>query len=129
MYQTIILGYDESEASERALERAAAIAGAFGAKVVVTSVVPVVVGGDGAGTGPGEELRHAEKRLHELGIDPELVEAIGNPADAIAEVADRNHADLIVVGTREPSLVERALGMSVSEGVQRRSRCDVLIVH
>jgi nucleotide-binding universal stress UspA family protein len=38
-------------------------------------------------------------------------------------------AQLIVVGTREPSLVERLLGMSVSERVQRQARCDVLIVH
>jgi nucleotide-binding universal stress UspA family protein len=44
-------------------------------------------------------------------------------------VADRHEAQLIVVGTREPSLVERSLGMSVSERVQRMARCDVLIVH
>ena len=44
-------------------------------------------------------------------------------------MADRVAADLIVVGTRELSQVERFLGHSVSEGVQRMARCDVLIVH
>ena len=38
-------------------------------------------------------------------------------------------AGLIVLGTREPSQVERMLGHSVSESVQRMAHCDVLIVH
>jgi nucleotide-binding universal stress UspA family protein len=64
-----------------------------------------------------------------LGVPFELVEAIGDPGQAIVEVAEAKAAQLIVVGTREPSLVERLLGMSVSERVQRQAHCDVLIVH
>lgn len=59
----------------------------------------------------------------------ELVPAIGEPAEAIVEVANEKDADLIVVGTRELGFVERLLGQSVSEAVSRRARCDVLIVH
>lgn len=126
--RTIVAGYDGSPSSQRALARAAWLASVAGAKLVVTSVVPVMIAGTPP-DGPGEELQEAAAAAREHGIEPELVEAIGDPAQAIAEVAELHEADLIVVGTREPSLVERALGWSVSEKVQRRAHCDVLIVH
>jgi nucleotide-binding universal stress UspA family protein len=125
---TIVAGYDGSPSSQRALDRAAWLAKLAGARLVVTSVVPVVIGGALPDT-HGDELQEAAAAAREHGIEPELVEAIGDPAQAITEVAELHDAELIVVGTREPSLVERALGWSVSEQVQRRAHCDVLIVH
>ncbi|MCS7007345.1 MAG: universal stress protein [Thermoleophilia bacterium] len=127
--KTIVLAYNDTDGSNAALERAAELARFYGARLVVTSVVPVLVGGDDRPSGPGEELRKAEARLRELGHEPELVEAVGDIGEAIVEVAERRGADLIVLGTRELSQVERMLGYSVSETVQRMARCDVLIVH
>jgi nucleotide-binding universal stress UspA family protein len=124
----IVLAYNDTTDSDRALERTAELAGFYGAKVVVTSVVPILVGGE-LPAGPGPELQLASERLRDLGIEAELVEAAGEIAEAIVEVAESRGADLIVVGTRELSQVERLLGHSVSEGVQRMARCDVLIVH
>jgi nucleotide-binding universal stress UspA family protein len=126
--KTIVLAYNDTNDSDRALERTAELAGFYGAKVIVTSVVPVVVGGE-VPAEAGPELRHAEALLRERGIEAELMEAAGEISEAIVEVAYRVEADLIVVGTRELSQVERFLGHSVSEGVQRMARCDVLIVH
>jgi nucleotide-binding universal stress UspA family protein len=126
--KTIVLGYNDTEASGRALERAAELARFYGANLIVTSVVPVLVGAEPS-AGPGPELQVADARLREQGLEPELVEAVGEISEAIVEVAASREADLIVVGTREPSQVERLLGHSVSEGVQRMAHCDVLIVH
>ena len=126
--KSIVLAYNDTEASNRALERAAELARFYDAKLVVTSIVPVLVGASPSGT-PGDELQRAAARLRELGIEPELVEAVGDIADAIVEVAESRDAGMIVVGTRELSHVERLLGYSVSEGVQRKAHCDVLIVH
>ncbi len=126
--KTIVLAYNDTNDSDRALERTAELAKFYGAKVVVTSVVPVLVGAEPS-AGPGLELQVAQTRLGELGVEAELVEAVGEISEAIVEVAESRGADLIVVGTRELSHVERLLGYSVSEGVQRMARCDVLIVH
>jgi nucleotide-binding universal stress UspA family protein len=124
----IMLAYNDTEVSNRALERAAQLAKLYDAKLVVTSVTPIVVG-EAPTLEPGPELRKAEERLRALDVEPELVEAIGDIAPALVEAAEKHSAGLIVIGTREPSQVERMLGHSVSEQVQRMAHCDVLIVH
>jgi nucleotide-binding universal stress UspA family protein len=124
----ILLAYNDTDVSNRALERAAQLAGLYEAELVVTSVTPVLVGALQR-NGPGPELTRADERLKELGIQAELVEAIGEIAEAIVQVAETRNVGLIVLGTREPSQVERMLGHSVSESVQRMAHCDVLIVH
>jgi nucleotide-binding universal stress UspA family protein len=124
----ILLAYNDSDASNRALERAAQLAKLYEAKLVVTSVTPVAVG-SAPDMSPGPELQKADARLRELGVEPELVEAIGDIASAVVEAAETYEAGLIVIGTREPSQVERMLGHSVSEQVQRMAHCDVLICH
>lgn len=126
--KTIVLAYNDTESSNRALRRAAELAGFYRARLVVTSVIPVLVGGGGTSE-PGPELLRAQELLAEHGVEAELVEAVGDPAEAIVQVASENDAELIIVGTREPSQVERLLGHSVSEGVQRMAHCDILIVH
>jgi nucleotide-binding universal stress UspA family protein len=136
--KTILVGYDDTEPSKNALQRAAEIAKALGLAVHVTSVAPVLVGGPRAmgpydPTDPPQEhmqqLERAQALLAEHGITASLDPAIGDPADAILEVADQVNADLIVLGSHERSLIEHALGMSVSGTVSRKAHRDVLIVH
>jgi len=135
--KTIVVGYDETPESERALERAATLAKALGSRLVVTSVAPIIVspgrGGaiDSTDT-PADhiaELKHAREYLDGQGVEADYVPAVGRPDDTIVEVATEQHADLVVVGTREVGFVRRALGQSVSEGVAHKIECDLLIVH
>jgi nucleotide-binding universal stress UspA family protein len=117
---TIVVGFDDTDPARRALERAADLAEAFGAKLVVTSVAP---------TEHRKELQDAKELLEARSIEVEYVPAIGEPADTIAELADDRNADLIVVGSRDPGILERLLGQSVSERVAHHAHRDVLIVH
>jgi nucleotide-binding universal stress UspA family protein len=138
--KTILVGYDQTEPSERALDRALEFAKAFQAKLLITSVAPVMAD---AGTGRSmggldptdspeshaSELRAAADKATAAGLSVELVRAIGDAAEAIVKAAEQNDADLIVLGARERGWMQRMLDHSVSQDVARHARCDVLIVH
>jgi nucleotide-binding universal stress UspA family protein len=147
--RTIVLGYDGTRSAERALARAASIAQAFGAKIVVADVAapqPVQAAPGAFGLVPYYEYsadiglradavrwREHRARIESLlggrGIDFEFAGVVGEPAAEITDVAEQRAADLIVVGTRQAGFLERLFGGSVSEGVARRAHCDVLVVH
>ena len=138
--KSIVLAYDDTEAAKRALERTAELAKTSGARVTVVSVAPVLVGGaSGRGMGPIDpvdppelhrtQLDTAKAELSRRGIEAVPQLAVGDPADAILDLAESEGADLIVVGSSHPSFVSAMLGLSVSGSVQRRAHCDVLVVH
>jgi nucleotide-binding universal stress UspA family protein len=134
--KTIVVAYDETPESKRALDRASVLAKACGSRLIVTSVAPVMAGRSSGAVDPTDppeehvgELKHAREYLEGQGIEAEYVPAIGHPDAAIVEVAKERNADLVVVGSRELGFVKRALGQSVSEGVAHKVECDLLIVH
>jgi nucleotide-binding universal stress UspA family protein len=136
--KSIVLGYDETEPANRALERAAEIAKAFGSTLVVTSVVPTASDlADPAGsvdptdssTEHVKELAHARQYLEGHGVDAEYVRGVGDAAQVIVDLADERGADLIVVGTREHDAIQRLFRRSVSQAVSRHAQTNVLIVH
>lgn len=139
-WKTIVVGYDDTESAKRALERAADMAAAGEAKLVVTSVAPVLPAAVTArGLGPTDptdpperhraELEEARNFLQGRGVAAEFDLQIGEPAETIIKVADKHQADAIVVGTREPGFVDRLMRGSVSQAVSKQAHCDVIIVH
>ena len=146
MIETILVGYDGSRPAERALERAAELAGLAGARVIVVSVgtidpvvgagafglaypLPISVGEREAEDVWREHRERVEALLREQGVEHEFVTSLGPADEEIVAQAEHRGADLIVVGTREPGFLQRLLAGSVSAGVARKAHCDVLVVH
>ena len=114
----ILVGYDGSDASVRALDVAADLAG-YGSSLAVVTVRTGSV--DGATAAAAREhllRRHVVARYHEPS---------GEPAEELVEKAKELDADLIVIGRRSRKPLRAFLG-SVSARVVRRTDCDVLVV-
>jgi nucleotide-binding universal stress UspA family protein len=145
--KTIVASFDESEPAERALRRAADLAEAFDATLVVAAVaVPPVPGAGVDALLPGtserlaaaateelnladQHLEQARRLLEDRDVRAEYVSQAGAPAERILELAEQRRADLIVVGVTELGFLERLLEGSVSDDVAHGTRGDVLIVH
>jgi nucleotide-binding universal stress UspA family protein len=131
----IVVGYDGSEASKRALERAAELLDNGGPVTVVTAVqlgTPTV---HGATAIPPEEREEQHERLEEArrllgkrGIETRAVDGTGDPANVIVEEAKELGADLVVVGTHGKNVAQRLVLGSVSTKVVHDAPCDVLVV-
>ncbi|HEX5195191.1 MAG TPA: universal stress protein [Solirubrobacteraceae bacterium] len=135
--QTILIGYDDSAAAGRALQRAATLAKALDSKLVVTSVAPVTETTVGRSLGADPvtpasehlaELACARNQLEQMGVAASYIEAVGHEGEALIAAAKDRGADLIVVGSEHSSLVGRLLGHSVPDTVAHHAPCDVLIV-
>ncbi len=115
--RTIMVAYDGSRASGRALDAAADLTG-YGSSLTVVHVQR-----------PEEQDARAVDRAREdlLGrrITARYLEPCGDPAEQVVEAARAVGADLLVVGRR--NAVGPALG-SVSADVVARAPCDVLVV-
>src|SRR5215469_8073851 len=117
----IVVGFDGSDSSRRALERALGLAG-YGSRLTVVHVTPSF--GDPE---PGRRLlAEAERKLAEEHANGDVVERTGNPADELIAAADQAHADLLVVGNGKTALQRLFLG-SVSSALIHRAPCDVLV--
>jgi nucleotide-binding universal stress UspA family protein len=137
----ILIGYDDTESARHALTRAVDYARAFNASLVVASVAPLLVNA-GRGMGAIDPLSDEDEHQRQLQTARELIEglpgstlpaeyvtAVGDPVEVIVTLSEEHGVDLIVVGTREPSMIARLFGQSVSSAVARHARRDVLIVH
>jgi maltose/moltooligosaccharide transporter len=136
-----VVGSDGTPTSLYAVDRAAEVAQAAQARLVV--VTAYREGGPDAPTGVGEgvhrDLHGAEVAREALAksvtgltreraryIEQRLV--LGDPAQALLDTVGANPANLIVVGNRGLGASQGQLLGSVPAGVVRNAVCDVLVV-
>jgi nucleotide-binding universal stress UspA family protein len=136
-YRSLLVPFDGSISSEKALLRAAALAKTDGAEISVLYVIPryeemmdffktetikkslyqeaeKIVGG-------------AKKLASGLGLSIKAVVQEGRAGDKIVEIADTMKHDLIVVGTHGWSGMDKAIMGSTAERVIANAVCPVLI--
>jgi nucleotide-binding universal stress UspA family protein len=129
----LLVAVDALEHSAFALDKAAEVAAAEQAQVVVLSVIAPDARGTKSGGHVGmpphadEALGQALAYFADHGITAETKVAHGDPADEILREAGEGGYDLLVVGTRELGpIVGRMLG-SVSRKVVKHAPCPVIV--
>ena len=128
----ILVAYDGHEAGHRALEMAARLAHAFGARVDVVSVVPEGFGHvDGQAEEPAvehaRELVEARAILRDHGVEAGLIEPAGDPAETIERLANERGYDTIVLGASRAVKEGMPWMESVTAHVAANARADVVV--
>jgi len=129
----LLVAYDGSRAAQRALEHAAGLAGR-GATVAVVNVIPaqslssrLETVSDAQRDHQRQLLRQASMLLAARKIEIKTVAAVGDPTTEIRTAAEKDGADIVVVG--RGTMRHRLIHGSVSTRLARRAPCDVLIIH
>lgn len=142
MYKRILLAYDGSEAGQKALLDADALAQWGNAEVHLIAVMPpasALIGGEGYVYDPRIEeeerkeynniLQEGLRRLAEGGRTAKGELVVGDAVDEISRYAGKIGADLIVVGHKHlTSWAARWWRGSVSKALIEHAPCSVLVV-
>ena len=144
MFKRIVVGTDGSETATQAVSQAIELAKLTGASLSLVSAYQPAHGrrvqAEQAGApadvqyeiGPREDvnlvLDGAAADAKQQGIEVQTHPVEGDPADAILNVAEETHADLIVVGNKGMTGARRYLLGSVPNNVSHHAPCSVIIV-
>jgi nucleotide-binding universal stress UspA family protein len=136
-FSKILVGYDGSEASERAVGAAIDLARCTDARILVLAVarppepatrveVDAVLDDAKEHFNCGFIKIRERARLAEVNLETQI--EVGHPAEHLIHQAELIHAELIIVGRKGTSLFEKLLLGSVSERVIRFAHCPVMVM-
>ena len=138
MFSKILVGYDGTPHSETAFRVALDLARKYKAELHAAAVAhlpdyPAVIDEVQGALSQAEEYYgralagiEMEARQARVSLKTHLLK--GHAAQAILEMSEREGFDLIIIGARPLSTVQRYLLGSVSAAIMRYSSCPVLVV-
>ncbi|MCH4815714.1 MAG: universal stress protein [Saccharolobus sp.] len=135
----ILVGYDGSENAERALDFAIELANKFSARLFVVEVIDLTLFYNSGILPPLEatksleekakkDVKKAIEKAKSKGVDAEGITLEGDPAHSILEFAKDNQIDVIIIGSRGLSKVQRIFLGSVSSKIVQESKIPVIVV-
>jgi len=138
MFRKILVPIDESPIAAKAAGAAIDLARRYDAQLWAISVVPLPEYGGTLGE-VKEVKREGEKRFalrlqevkargQALGIEVKTELLYGHPAEAIIKYISKNGFDLVVVGYKGSSAIDRFLLGSVSSKVVHHAPCSVILI-
>jgi len=131
---SVLCPVDFSEASRTALHTAARVVRQFNAGLHVLFVEDPLLASAAAGASVSSDLKEELKQFVvrtpdlDLAAAPALHVATGDPADEIVRFADREHMDVIVMGTHGRTGVRKAFFGSTAARVLKRATTPLLMV-
>lgn len=138
-FNRILCATDFSEDSDRSIHYGTALAQEFGARLYVCHVIDlsaVTIYGEFQIDPVGQQARIKEdagkrinRMLGDLPIDWKSVISVGQPAEEIGRIVEREHIDLVISATRGRSGLKRLILGSVTERLMRTLSCPLLVVH
>jgi nucleotide-binding universal stress UspA family protein len=154
MGETVVVGYDGHQRSDRALDRAIETVKAEGGRliVVVAEELPPTqnplladLGPYDAGAygydpaislpdlehplpGVQEAIDRARERVAGTDVSAECIWGIGDPAQVIVDTANEHDASKIMIGAHHHGFFERLFGPDIDAEVRRAARCEVVLV-
>lgn len=136
-FQKILVGYDGSEQSEKAIDTAISLARCEDSCLLALAVarppepptsVELQAALDDAHEHFEEGLKRAIARAEAQGVTLETDFAVGHPGEQLIHRAETDQFDLIIVGRRGTSLFKKMILGSTSERVLRYAHCPVMVV-
>jgi len=136
-FKKILVGFDGSAQSEKATECALALAASLDAQVLLFAVarppepatsVELDAMLDDAREHFLAQFKQVERRAAALNVALQTEIVVGHPVEQIVHRAETDRIDLIILGRRGVSRLERMIIGSTSEKVLRYAHCPVMVV-
>lgn len=135
----ILVGYDGSSYSQKALDFAIDFAKKYSAKLYIVEVIDLTVFYNAGILPPLEasklleekakkDIANAVEKAKAQGVEAEGFTLEGDPANMLLQFATDNQIDVIVVGSRGLSKIQRLFLGSVSNKIAQESKIPVIIV-
>jgi nucleotide-binding universal stress UspA family protein len=137
-FQRILVGYDGSAQSQKAVDVALSLAQCLGSTVLLFAVarppepatsVELEAMLDDAREHYEEGFKVITEKARERNINVQTAIAVGHPAEQIIHRAESDGIELIILGRRGRSIIVRMMLGSVSERVLRYAHCPVMVIH